>query len=123
MPEGMKLTVEQLVALELGGDAELLMQGMADRRRIKVEQDNLKKEAEEVNERILGLMVMHDIQTVSGPDGTISHKHGTNRTINRDKLTNAMLGKGIDADTINQILESGTIISEYDTIEFRLPRR
>ena len=123
MPEGLKLSTEQLGGLGLGGDAELLMQGLADRRRIKMEQDMLKAEADEVNERILGLMVMHDIQSISGPEGTMSHKHGTNRTINRDKITNAMLGEGIGADVINKVLEAGTTISEYDTIEFRLPRR
>ena len=123
MPEGLKLTAEQLEDLGLGGDAELLLQGLADRRRIKMEQDMLKAEADEVNERIRGLMVMHDIQSISGPDGTMSHKHGTNRTINRDKITNAMLGEGIGADVINKVLEAGTTISEYDTIEFRLPRR
>jgi hypothetical protein len=121
--EGLKLRVDQLDDLGIGLDAQILKDGLEERRRIKLAMDSLSQEMSDLNAMLLGVMVSRDIQVVSGPGGTISHKRGVNRSINRDKITNTMLSEGIDADMINRILEDGTTVSAYETVEFRLPRR
>ena len=122
MSERLKVTLKQLSGLGKADVVETLDWGMGERIRIKAEQDRLKKELEEVNDTILGLLVLHDIQAAVGPKGTLSHKHGVNRTINKDKITNAMLLRRIDAEVINEVLEEGTTVSEYDTVEFRVAK-
>lgn len=120
MADRLKLSISHLVDLGFDADAGLIRWGMQERTRIKSEQDKLKEDLEQVNTLMGGLMNTHNIQSINDPlIGTMTLKHGVSKSLNRTKLTNSMLGHGIDAEVINLILEEGGTITEYDTVEFR----
>lgn len=118
----LKVSLDQLDQLGLGEMEEMLEFGLKQRAELKMEEEIVKERIKTVNDTVLPLMIGANIGSVSSSLGTLAWSHRVNRSINRDKLVNAMLAAGIKADKINQIVEEATTVSESDTLSFTKSR-
>lgn len=75
----------------------------------------------DVKEKILPLMASFDIKdsAVAGV-GKIGYRTGGGSAINKSKLTEVLLNRGVEADQIPGIIEDSTKFWSYDYVEFKV---
>lgn len=87
---------------------------------IKAAEDKLGDKSKGVyglNQEIEDMLVGVDLTVVTCGDRTVTRKNGTNVSIHRETLQQAMLEYGIDPEDVNTLLEAATNRKEYTYIE------
>ena len=98
-----------------------LKKGLGMRAKAKTMADESKTIIEEANELLEPAMSMLDLKTyaVEGV-GKVTLKPGTNVSLNKDKLREALLLKQVDYKVIEGAIKRATKTTKYTSVEFKV---
>ena len=99
---------------------ENIRKGLEMRARAKTLEDDAKTLKKEANELIESSASMLGIKKYSIEGiGTVTLKEGTSRSLNKTKLTEGLLKRGVDYNVVNRAIGEATKVSQYTTVEYR----
>lgn len=100
--------------------AHVLKHLMGERLRLKVEEEELKKSVEHVNEQAALQLAILDVEKVSADGiGTYRQVNELRPSFKKDICIRNLIDAGVAASIVKQAVEGATSYSEIQTVEFR----
>ena len=97
-----------------------LSKGLGMRARAKLMEDEAATIKRAANKIIEAAATMLGLKTFSKEGvGTVTVKQGTNKSLNREKLVEALLSRKVHYKKVTEAIEEATKVTTYTTVEYK----